>query len=140
MNYLIFIAQLCLAIFLGGLLGWQREKIGKASGPRTYALVSLGSTLFTLISANFMGNSDPSRIASQIVVGIGFLGAGIILHKDGGVVEGLTSAAGFWAVAAVGMAVGIGWYWQAIIAALLMLLILSTDDHLLISKKKKLSK
>lgn len=134
MMYFIFTGQLCLSIFLGGILGWQREKIGKAAGPRTYALVSFGSTLFTILSTIFFANSDPSRIASQIVVGIGFLGAGMILHKDGGVVEGLTTAAGFWAVAAIGMAVGIGWYIQSLIATLLMFLVLSTDDQKL--KKK----
>ncbi len=133
MIYLILTGQLCLSIFLGGILGWQREHIGKKAGPRTYAIVSMGSTLFTLISSQFFFASDPTKIASQIVIGIGFLGAGVIIHKNGGV-EGLTTAAGLWTVSAIGMAVGIGWYIQSIIATILMFLVLSTDDHLLFKK------
>ena len=99
-----FLGQMLLAIILGGLVGWQREHVGRAAGLRTYALVCMGSTLFTLLSSQAFFGGDPSRVASQIVVGIGFLGAGTILHKHGGI-EFLTTAAGLWAMAAIGMAI-----------------------------------
>jgi putative Mg2+ transporter-C (MgtC) family protein len=120
-----------LALFLGGMLGWQRENRGKSAGPRTYALVAGGSTLFTILSVSAFG-SDIARIASQIVVGIGFLGAGTILHKENRV-EGLTTAAGMWMVAAIGMAVGVRYYILAIVASFLVLAIFMFDD----SKYKK---
>ena len=137
MDYLIFTSQILLAIVLGGILGWQRERIGKSAGPRTYALVSSGSALFTMLSLYGFGIAEPARIAAQIVTGIGFLGAGIIIHKNGGVVEGLTTAAGLWAVAAVGMAVGAGWFYEAIIVTFLLLLVLMLNDNKLVKKKKK---
>ena len=123
MEYLFFLGQLLLAVVLGGILGWQREHIGKRAGIRTYALVAVGATLFTLMSFSAFGEAAP-RIAAQIITGIGFLGAGMILHKDGGAVEGLTTAAGLWAVAAIGMAIGVGWYWQAVMATVLIFLVL----------------
>lgn len=126
MPYIIFLSQLLLAIILGAMIGWQRQHIGKAAGIRTYALVSLGSTLFTLLSL-YGFTSDPGRVAGQILTGIGFIGAGTIIHKGGGV-EGLTTAAGLWAMAAIGMAIGIGWYWQAAVATGIILLLLLIDD------------
>src|SRR3989338_652569 len=125
MDYIIFIGQMLLSALLGGIVGWQRERAGKAAGLRTYAMVSLGSTLFTLLSIHgFAGAMDPSRIAAQILTGIGFIGAGTIIHKQDGV-EGLTTAAGLWAAAAIGMAVGVGWYWQAVIATIIMFAVFS---------------
>lgn len=123
MEYLIFVGQILLSIGLGLVVGWQRHHIGKAAGVRTFALVSFGSTLFTLISFN-SGALDPSRIAAQVLTGIGFIGAGTIIHKQDGV-EGLTTAAGLWAAAAIGMAVGVGWYWQAVIATIIMFAVFS---------------
>jgi len=123
MEYIYFTGQLLLALVLGGVLGWQREHIGKKAGTRTYTLVTIGATLFTLIAYSAFGEGAP-RIAAQIITGIGFLGAGMILHRDGGVVEGLTTAAGLWAAAAVGMAIGVGWHWQAVIATAFIFLIL----------------
>lgn len=133
MEYLIFFWQAALSIALGALLGWQRHQIGKSAGSRTFALVSFGSALFTILSVNVF-SSDPARIAAQILTGIGFIGAGTIIRKKNAV-EGLTTAAGLWAVAAVGMAVGFGWYWQAIIATILMFAILAV-----VPKKKHLFK
>lgn len=103
------ISQLILAAFLGSLLGLQREVERKAAGLRTYALVSVGSCLFTILSMTAFGGPafDPSRVAAQVVVGIGFIGAGIIFQR-GAHVEGLTTAAGLWVAAAIGMAVGAG--------------------------------
>ncbi|MBP6859752.1 MAG: MgtC/SapB family protein [Candidatus Magasanikbacteria bacterium] len=119
MGELYMVLHVVLAIILGGILGWQRENWGKSAGPRTYALVAGGSALFTILSVNAFG-SDISRIASQIVVGIGFLGAGTILHKENKV-EGLTTAAGLWMVAAIGMAVGVEYYVLASVVSLLVL-------------------
>ncbi|MDD4476772.1 MAG: MgtC/SapB family protein [Patescibacteria group bacterium] len=124
---LIYFAQIVYASFLGAILGWQRARWGKSAGSRTYALVTAGSALFTLLSINAFGlGSDVSRVASQIVVGIGFLGAGTILHKENRV-EGLTTAAGLWIAAAIGMAVGTGYYTLAAATTALMLIILFLD-------------
>lgn len=132
---LYFVLRLLLSLVLGGILGWQRERIGKAAGPRTYALVALGSTLFTLLSLTAFGSADPAKVAAQIITGIGFLGAGVILHKQG-TIEGITTAAGLWAVAAVGMAVGVGWYWQAVVATVLMYAVFLVNDDKLAGRKK----
>lgn len=137
MEYLNFALTIFLAIILGGILGWQRERVGKAAGARTYALVSAGSALFTLLSLNAFGVVNTVQVAAQIVTGVGFLGAGIIIHRDGGIVEGLTTAAGFWAAAAIGMAVGVGWFVQAAIAAVFLLVVFFVDDHILLGKKKR---
>src|SRR3989344_4048948 len=106
--------QLALATLLGALIGIERELARKTAGMRTFALVSLGSALFTIISqiafVSFVGSSfDPSRIASQVVVGIGFIGAGMIV-LDKSHVRGLTTAAGLWVSADVGMAVAYKFY------------------------------
>lgn len=125
------IFAMVLAILLGGVVGYQRQQWGKAAGIRTHALVTLGSTLFTLLSRfgfGFSESTDPSRVAAQIVVGIGFLGAGMILHQKNRVV-GLTTAAGLWAAAALGMTIGVGWYAIAGVATLFILTILLINDR-----------
>jgi len=124
--------QLLLAVFLGGFMGIEREYVGKAAGIRTFALVSLGSCLFTVLSreafSSFLGQAgvsyDPSRLAGNVVMGIGFLGAGLIIFR-GIKIEGLTTAAGLWTASAVGMAVGCRFYLIAIFSALLVVLILA---------------
>lgn len=116
------IFRLVVAVVLSMLVGWEREYFGKPAGARTYALVTLGSTLFTILSMNF-GDVSSSRIASNIVVGIGFIGAGSIMHQKEHT-TGLTTAAGLWVASAMGMAVGLGMYMLAIAAAVLSLLIL----------------
>jgi putative Mg2+ transporter-C (MgtC) family protein len=115
--------RLVVALLLGGVIGWERELGRMPAGFRTHALVSLGSAIFTVISAYaFTGpGSDPTRIAAQIVSGIGFLGGGAILHY-GGTVRGLTTAASLWSVAAVGMAAGAGLYVVAAIGAVLVII------------------
>lgn len=98
--------QLLLALALGAFIGVEREVAHKSAGVRTHALVALGSALFTIISQSLAGPTiDPTRIAAQIVTGIGFLGAGMIVF-DQSRVKGLTTAAGVWTAAAIGMAVG----------------------------------
>ncbi|MCF7835644.1 MAG: MgtC/SapB family protein [Candidatus Marinimicrobia bacterium] len=121
--------QILLAAVLGMFIGFEREKMGKPAGLRTYTLVSMGSALFTLMSingfVNFSGSMgfDPSRIASQIVVGIGFLGAGIIFFTKTEV-RGLTTAAAVWVSAAIGMSVGLGFYYIAIFSTVLTVFVL----------------
>lgn len=119
------IYKLTLAAVLGMAIGLEREHRGKPAGLRTYTLVALGAALFTLMSQQSFTEKafDPSRIASQVVVGIGFLGAGLIFLK-GDQVQGLTTAAGLWVAAAIGMAVGFGFYIVAIYATILALLVL----------------
>lgn len=114
-DYLSVLIRVCIAAILGGLLGLERNIHGRPAGLRTHLLVSLGSATFTVISvqiaiaayANGFLNSDPSRISAQVVTGIGFLGAGVII-KDGVNVRGLTTAASLWVAAAIGMSAGAG--------------------------------
>src|SRR3989338_4401271 len=120
------IGKLILSAALCALVGAERSHTGKPAGIRTYALVAMGATLFTIISELGFKDAtgfDPSRIVSQIVIGIGFIGAGLIMHH-GSKVEGLTTAAGLWVVSAVGAAVGLGLYLVAIFTAIFMLFIL----------------
>lgn len=119
--------RLVLAAVLGLAIGFEREIHGHPAGLRTHMLVALGSALFTVISAyGFAGEPnaavtvDPTRVAAQVVSGIGFLGAGAIL-KDGIVIRGLTTAASLWATAAVGMAAGAAEYVIAAVAAAVIL-------------------
>ena len=87
------VLRLLLATFLGAVVGFQRERSGKEAGLRTNMLICLGSALLTVLSIYAFPGSDPARIAAGIATGIGFIGAGVILHRTGGVVLGLTSAA-----------------------------------------------
>lgn len=129
-----FIGQVILALILGGILGWQREYVGKPAGLRTYALVSAGSALFTIVSAFAFDGREPSRIAAQIVSGIGFIGAGAILHR-GYHIEGVTTAAGLWIAAAIGMAVGAGFYILSTTISLIFTLVLWADETKWFRKK-----
>ncbi len=116
--------SLVVAVVLGGAIGLERELRGKAAGLRTNILICLGSALFTHLSIHMAGPAgDPARIAAQVVTGIGFLGAGTILHTRGAI-AGLTSAATIWLVAAVGVAIGAGAVYEAAGATLLTLLVL----------------
>jgi putative Mg2+ transporter-C (MgtC) family protein len=115
--------RLLVALALGAIVGLERERQERAAGLRTVTMVSLGSCLFTIIGAYGFPNTDPSRVAAQIVTGIGFLGAGtIFLRKD--LVRGLTTAATIWAVAAIGMAAGTARYFEAGFTTLLILAVL----------------
>jgi len=128
--FLLSLKGLVLAVALGALIGLEREWAQRAAGLRTFSLISLGSALFVMISRlsfiQYLGASslDPSRTLGQIIVGIGFLGAGIIIFRQReGKVEGLTTAAMMWTTSAVGAAVGLELYWLAISATALILLI-----------------
>ena len=117
------LASLLLAVFLGAVVGLERETIHKPAGLRTHMLVCLGSCLFTIVSIGF--SIDPARIAAGIVAGIGFIGAGTI-WADRDKVQGITTAASLWATAAIGLTAGIGDYPLAIIATVLVFIILSS--------------
>ncbi len=119
------VLRLLLAAVLGAIVGFQRERAGKQAGLRTHILICVGAALFTVTSSYGFGiGSDPSRIAAGVVVGIGFLGAGVIIHREGGIVGGLTTAATVWAVAGLGLAVGSGLYIAASVATAIVLIAL----------------
>ncbi len=125
------IERVLLAGALGAAIGLDREWNGKSAGLRTLMLVCLGAALFTIVSYKMGGDSSGDRIASNIVTGIGFIGAGLIF-KDEQAVRGLTTSATVWATAAVGIAVGLGEYWLAVVttaAIWLILVILQYFEH-----------
>lgn len=122
---LALVAQLGLATLLGGVIGLERELGGKPAGLRTNILICIGSVLYTHLSIAMVGASaDPTRVAGQIVTGVGFIGAGTILHARGAVV-GLTSAATIWVVAAIGVALGAGYYLESIATTLIVIAVLA---------------
>ena len=108
-----YVLRLLLALGLGAILGFERERVDKPAGLRTHILVSLGSCLFTILSLTAFPGSDPARIASYIVVGIGFIGAGTIIQTRERII-GITTAASLWIVASIGMAIGAGLYLLAV--------------------------
>ncbi|MGM1046846.1 putative Mg2+ transporter-C (MgtC) family protein [Paenibacillus uliginis N3/975] len=122
--------RLLLAALLGGLIGWERERRNKQAGLKTHLLVAVGSTLIMLTSIYGFDNSlinhpnarfDPARLAAQVVSGIGFLGAGAILRRSNHIISGLTTAATLWVAAAIGLSVGSGFYWPAVITTAIVL-------------------
>ncbi|MGB4302703.1 MAG: MgtC/SapB family protein [Syntrophomonadaceae bacterium] len=123
------IFKLALAGILGGVIGLERESLNRPAGLRTYTLVCVGSALAMVVSLDMYFqyyqtvNADPGRIAAQVISGIGFLGAGTIM-REGATVRGLTTAAGLWVVACIGLAVGAGLYIPAIATTILILFIL----------------
>jgi putative Mg2+ transporter-C (MgtC) family protein len=116
--------RILLAAALGAIIGFQRARAGKPAGIRTHSLICLGAALFSVVSTLGFISADPSRIAAGVVTGIGFLGAGAIIHREGGLVGGLTTAATIWAVAAIGLAAGIGMYIIATVASVIVLAVL----------------
>jgi putative Mg2+ transporter-C (MgtC) family protein len=125
--------RIVLAAVLGGLLGLEREVHGQAAGVRTHMLVALGSALFVLVPGFASGEPDAmSRVIQGVVAGVGFLCAGTILKESGAAqVKGLTTAAGIWLTAAIGMTVGLGREATALLATLLALLILNVLPDLI---------
>ncbi|MDB6048518.1 MAG: methyltransferase [Pseudomonas sp.] len=123
------VVRLLIAAILGGMLGFEREQKGKAAGMRTHMLVSTGAALFVLVPAIAgSGASDISRVVQGIVAGIGFLGAGTILkghESDTASVKGLTTSAGLWMTAAIGVSAGMGREATAVLSALLALIVLA---------------
>ena len=123
------ILQLALAIVLGGLIGLEREYRQRSAGVKTFTLVCLASALFTILSREAFDtywirtSFDPSRIISSILIGIGFIGAGVIFKKPEKI-EGITTAAGLWITTAIGISVGCGWDVISVLATLLVVILL----------------
>jgi len=115
--------KLIFAVVLGGLVGWERERSHKPAGLRTHILVCLGSTLITVVSIGYFAE-DYARIVAGIITGIGFIGAGTIIAQGNKGIHGLTTAASLWAVAAIGISIGIGWYVLSSIATVLITVVL----------------
>ncbi len=134
------LTRLVVGLILGFLVGLERELKSSPAGMRTHTLVALGSTLFTLMSIKMAGPGvDTSRIAAQIVVGIGFIGGGTIFKSENRVV-GLTTAASLWITAAIGLVVGMGDFFTAIVATSLVLLIIVAGrwfEKRMLHKKKR---
>lgn len=129
------IYKLVLSMVLGAVIGYERKRKGQIAGVRTFSLIAMGATLAMILSIyvpqEYLGlkNGDPGRIAAQVVSGIGFLGAGAIIQMKGSV-RGLTTAAGIWMVAALGLTVGVGMYVIATVATILILFILWVLEHI----------
>jgi len=128
-NVVTIIIRLVLAFILGGLVGFERQRKGHAAGLRTHILVCVGATLTTLtglfITEELGYGADPMGIGAQVVSGIGFIGAGTIMVTRGNHIRGLTTAAGLWAVAAIGLSLGAGFYEGAVIATLLIAMVIT---------------
>ncbi|HDD56527.1 MAG TPA: MgtC/SapB family protein [Nitrososphaeria archaeon] len=122
-SQLDFLLRIILAFALSGIIGFERERVDKPAGLRTHILVGVGSCLFTILSFTAFPGSDPARVASYVVAGIGFIGAGTILQTRERVL-GITTAASLWVAAAIGMAAGVGYYVLAVIVTALSYLTL----------------
>jgi putative Mg2+ transporter-C (MgtC) family protein len=134
---LTMVLRMLLASLLAGIIGYQREYEGKAAGFRTHILIGMGAALFT--AASLFGFSSPV-VASSIVTGVGFIGAGAILKTSEGMVIGLTTAASIWVTAAIGLAVGSGLYLVGIVTTVLALIVLIVHPriaHLIYPSKDK---
>lgn len=140
--------KLLLSMVLGAMVGLERRQKGQIAGMRTFALICMGATLTMLVSIyipeklfGMTVNGDPGRIAAQVISGIGFLGAGAIIQMKGSV-RGLTTAAGMWMTASIGLAVGAGMYVVAIAASVLIILVLTLleicEKHLFKGKEQKI--
>ena len=126
LNFWSITVRLLLATLFGGCIGSERGKHGRAAGLRTHILVCVGSAVTVMVGLYsvqvFQLGNDPLRIGAQVVSGIGFLGAGTILHHEHSRVTGLTTAAGLWTTASIGLAVGAGAYWVATLTFIIVLI------------------
>lgn len=134
--------RLLLSLLCGGILGVERGRKKRPAGFRTYMLVCMGAALVMLTSeyiTKLYGNADPARMGAQVISGIGFLGAGTIIVTGRNRVKGLTTAAGLWAAACVGLSLGVGFYTGALIGCLLIFIVMATlhrlDDWVMSSTK-----
>jgi putative Mg2+ transporter-C (MgtC) family protein len=123
-NELYLVFQVFIAGILGIIIGWEREIRGHDAGLRTYAAATIGACLFGLVSTHCGITADPSRIASQVVTGMGFLGAGVIMRRDTGRISGLTTAASLWACSAIGLAIAFDKYILGASTTILLYLLL----------------
>lgn len=128
LNTVTILVRVGLALVLGGLLGLERTRKRRAAGLRTYILVCVSSTI-VMMTAQFMldrfGSTDPARLGAQVISGIGFLGAGTILVTGVKQIRGLTTAAGLWAAACMGIAIGIGFYSGAVIVCIVIFIVMT---------------
>ena len=124
------ILRLLLAAALGAIIGYQRERANKPAGLRTHILICVGAALFTVASLFGFGTDDAARVASGVVAGIGFLGAGAIIRNGEGIVAGLTTAATIWSVAGIGLAAGAGLYTVSATATAIVLIVLLLPHHI----------
>lgn len=144
LNDTSILLRLLMAILCGGIIGFERGRAGRPAGLRTHILVCLGSTLAILTNQyvyETFGVSDPTRLGAQVISGIGFLGAGTIIVTGRHQVKGLTTAAGLWATACMGLAIGIGFYKAAIMGCALIFfstVVLHRLDNYMLSKSKVL--
>ena len=132
-TYLAVAVRILVAALLGGLMGWERCLKNRAAGLRTYMLVCVGSCLIMLTNQfiyQSFGTGDPVRMGAQVVSGIGFLGAGTIIVTRRHQIKGLTTAAGLWADAGVGLALGIGFYEGAVVGAITVLIVMTLMQHM----------
>lgn len=141
-NTVSTIVRLILAMILGGILGIESGRKKRPAGFRTYMVVCIASTLAMITNQyifQYFNSSDPTRIAAQVISGIGFLGAGTIIVTGRNQIKGLTTAAGLWASACIGLAIGIGFYEGAIITCLILFVVMNLFDiveHYISSKSK----
>lgn len=141
LNIYTIVGRTVLSLIIGGIIGLEREAKNQAAGFRTYMLVCLGATLVMMtnqyVSNEFSG--DPTRLGAQVISGIGFLGAGSIIVTKRSQIRGLTTAAGLWSAACIGIAIGIGFYEGALVGGIAILLVMSLlhkIDSLLMSNAK----
>lgn len=142
LTILTIFVRVILALVIGGVLGLERESKKQPAGFRTYMLVCLGAALVMMTNqyiAEYFGTGDPSRLGAQVISGIGFLGAGTIIVTRRSQVRGLTTAAGLWSAACIGLAIGIGFYEGAVIvggAILLIMTLFQKIDYLLMANAR----
>jgi len=134
LNAYSVVFRIVLSALFGGCAGTERRRHGRAAGMRTYILVCLGSAMTTMIglytNLHFGFSNDPLRMGAQVISGIGFLGAGTIMIRNRSRITGLTTAAGLWTTACIGLAIGVGFYWAAVVGFLMMMLTLSLMGRL----------
>ncbi|WP_122638163.1 MgtC/SapB family protein [Romboutsia sp. Marseille-P6047] len=136
--------RLLLALVVGGVTGIERERLNKFAGFRTHILVSLGSCISSIISLELFlqysgtANLDPARLSAQVLSGIGFLGAGTILKTSSGV-KGLTTAAGIWSTACIGIAIGYGYYFLALVSWIFLIIVLYALQYMEMWRKRQKS-
>lgn len=142
LNGLSVTLRLLLALLMGGLIGTERGRHGRAAGMRTHVLVCLGACMTALVGLyilqNINPNEDVTRIAAQVISGIGFLGAGTILIRNQAIITGLTTAAGVWCTATIGIALGYGFYLAAVIATIITIVTATLLSRLEGGKKRKM--
>lgn len=140
-NYVAVSVRLVLALIMGGLIGIERGRHGRAAGMRTHVLVCLGACMTALVGLyllRFNPAENVSRIAAQVISGIGFLGAGTIMIRNQSVITGLTTAAGVWCTATIGIALGYGFYLGALIATVITIVTATLLTRLEVGKKNQL--